>query len=115
MLNSIRKSKFAVNIRQQLLRFPHINRRVEAYQNEQAKLRAEREAQRIERQLERHHLHWSLIMSGQTMRGVQEDHRTLADVTDAGITVSYMNGRAVGQEHAGPTFHRFDVVNWGGV
>jgi len=108
MLNKLRKSKLAVTIRRQLLKFPRINCRVQAYL-------ISREAQRIARQLERHHLRWELLMSGQTMRDTENDHRTLADVSDAGVVVSYMNGRAVGQEHAGPTFHRFDVVNWGGM
>jgi len=115
MLNKLRKSKLAVTIREKLLTIPTINHRVKTCLVEHEAQRISRETKRIERGIERYHLNWALIMSGQTMRDIKTDHRTLADITDAGVTVSYMNGREVGQEHAGPTFHRFDTLNWGGM
>ena len=108
MLNKLRKSKLAVIIRRKLLSIPSLKRSVRSCMTEQAKLKTEHEAQQI-------HIRWELILSGQTMQDNDNDHRTLADVTNEGVTVSYMNGRAVGQEHAGPVFHRLDVVNWGGM
>ena len=102
ILIRIRKSKLAKFIREKLLSIPCIGHRVQAY-------KIEREKQRIIKHLKRHHLRWELIMSGQTMRGNESDHRTLVDVTDGAVIVSHMNGRVI--EYAGPVF--IDSTNWG--
>jgi len=115
MLNKLRKSKIAKSIREKLLAIPVVNHRVKTFLAEQEKQRIAQEVRRIERQLERHHILWEFLMSDRAITDNETDHRTLADVTDAGVVVSYMNGREVGQEHAGPTFHRFDTLNWGGM
>ena len=118
MLTKICKSKLAAIIRQQLFRVPVLNRHVKSCLIKRENQRIIRETRRIERQLERHHLRWELIMGGQALWNIETekpDHRTLADVTDSGVVISYMNGREVGQEYAGPTFHRLDTVNWGGM
>jgi len=98
-------------IRNTILAIPCINNRVQALKNEQEAKRIEQEEKLITDQLERYHQHWTLMLSDQAMRGNESDHRTLVDVTDDGVIVSYMNGRAVGQEHAGPVF--IDSVEWG--
>jgi len=115
MLNKLRKSSHAKLIREKLLTIPAVNHRVKSFLAEQEKQRITREVRCIERQLERHHILWEFLMSDRVITDNENDHRTFAEVTDAGVVVSYMNGRAVGQEHAGPVFHRFDVLNWGGM
>lgn len=76
----------------------------------------ERENQRILRQLERHHMAWNLIMSGQAVRDInteKSDHKTLATVCDCGVVIDHMDGRMIGQRHVVPLY--IDSTNWGGM
>ena len=52
-----------------------------------------------------------LMASGGAVRG--KEHKTLATVSDEGITVDYMDGRTVGRRAITPVF--IDSVNWGGM
>jgi len=70
---------------------------------------AKAEARKIKR--EARLIHSDLIASGQAFRA--RGHRTLADVTDDGVIVDYMDGRMIGQRGVEPRIVRpFGMWRW---
>lgn len=66
---------------------------------------------KIRQQKRQHHKHWAQILS--SSGSLRTDHKTLAEVSDDGIRVDYMDGRRMGQRHVVPLY--IDSTNWGGM
>ncbi|EGW36501.1 hypothetical protein [Desulfosporosinus sp. OT] len=95
--------KVAKLIRKQLLKIKRFNALVQTYLQNQKE--------------QRHHGQWNqiLLSMGGSVRGMnaeKQSHKTLAEVSDDGIVVDYMDGRKIGQRHVNPLY--IDSTNWGG-
>lgn len=95
--------KIAKTVRKQLLKIKRFKTLVQTYLQNQKE--------------QRHHKQWAqnlLSMSGAVRNKDTEkqDHKTIAEVSDDGIVVDYMDGRKIGQRHVNPLY--IDSTNWGG-